>query len=49
MNELERYEMICRHEAPYPLNYLPSVKEHRMLGIMMGMMIDKEYFKKVRP
>jgi hypothetical protein len=48
MDKLERYEMICRREAPYPLNYLPSSKEHRMLGIMMGMMIDKGYFKRER-
>jgi hypothetical protein len=47
MTEIERYELICRTEAPYPLNYLPSSKEsqYRMMGILLGMMIDKGYFR----
>lgn len=48
MQQLERYCMICRQEAPYPLNYLPSSPDNRdkVLGAMVGMMIDKGYFIK---
>jgi hypothetical protein len=40
---IEQYEMICRAEAPYPLNHLPSSDntQHKALGIMIGMLIDK--------
>jgi hypothetical protein len=40
--EMQHYEMVCRHEAPYPLNYLMSGDEkQRALGIVIGMMIEK--------
>ena len=25
--EIKHYEMVCRHDAPYPLNYLPYGNE----------------------
>jgi len=44
--EIHHYEMVCRHEAPYPINYLPSGddKQHA-LGVVIGMMIEKGWFR----
>jgi hypothetical protein len=44
---LFRWEWVCKTEAPYPLNYLPSSEkpEHKMMGILIGMMIEKGMFR----
>ena len=45
--EIKHYEMVCRHDAPYPLNYLPYGDEGQMfLGGVIGMLIEKGMFKK---
>jgi hypothetical protein len=45
--ETKHYEMVCRHGAPYPLNYLPYGDDgQRFLGCVVGMMIEKGMFKK---
>ena len=43
---LFRWEYTCKTEAPYPLNYLPCSEkpEHKMMGILIGMMIEKGWF-----
>ena len=44
--EIKHYEFICRAEAPYPLNYLPSGDEKQhALGVVIGMMIEKRLLK----
>jgi hypothetical protein len=45
--EIKRYEFICRYNAPFPLNYLPSGNERdRVLGLVIGMMIEKGWLKR---
>ena len=39
-DEIEKYELICKMDAPYPLNYLPY-SDYPQIGILAGMLIDK--------
>ena len=43
----EKYMRICQKETPYPINYLPQShnQQHRVLGAMIGMMIEKGVLK----
>lgn len=44
--EIKHYEMVCRSEAPYPINYLPSGNDQQhALGVVIGMMIEKGILK----
>lgn len=39
---MEQAQMICRQEAPYPLNYLPSGdNQQKVLGAVIGLLIHK--------
>jgi hypothetical protein len=39
---MEQAMMICRHKAPYPLNYLPSGDDQqKVIGAVIGLMIHK--------
>jgi hypothetical protein len=39
---MEQAEMICKTEAPYPLNYLPyGDDQQKVLGAIVGLLIHK--------
>jgi hypothetical protein len=43
--QFEKYRMICAFKAPYPLNYFAHSDEYKGIGILIGMLIEKEIIK----